>query len=66
VYRYQIANTPRWAGLGSAGPDGIRLAEARAKRDEMRAKILAGVDPVAVRRQQRESNRPAAVSCGRE
>jgi hypothetical protein len=48
VYRYLFANTPRWAGLGPAGPDGIGLAEARAKRDQM----LAGVDPVAVRWEQ--------------
>jgi hypothetical protein len=44
-YRYLFANTPR---LGPAGPDGIGLAEARAKRDQM----LAGVDPVAVRWEQ--------------
>jgi hypothetical protein len=45
VYRYLFAKTPRWAGLGPGRPDGIGLAEARTKRDEMRAKILAGVEP---------------------
>jgi integrase len=51
VYRYQIGGKPRWAGLGSARDVG--LADARKRRDTLRAQVLAGVDPVAEKHKQR-------------
>jgi integrase len=57
VYRYMLAGKPRWAGLGSAASDGVSLAAARTKREEMQTKIRAGIDPVEERKQERRAAR---------
>jgi integrase len=48
LHRFQFDGRPRWSGLGSAAD--VTLAQARAKRDDERALIRSGVDPVAARR----------------
>lgn len=47
VFRYMLAGRSRDLGLGSF--PGVRLAEARLAADEARAKVRAGIDPVAVK-----------------
>jgi hypothetical protein len=53
IYRYMLNGKARWAGLGSAAD--VSLADARTTRDEIRAQVRAGTDPVAVKRQRRQS-----------
>src|SRR5262245_33768688 len=47
LHKYTFRGKQRWSGLGSA--DRATLAQARARRDEERALIQQGVDPVAER-----------------
>jgi Arm DNA-binding domain len=56
LHRYMFAGKARWSGLGSAADPkegGLSLAKARAARDDERALIRQGVDPVAERQRQR-------------
>ena len=46
IYRYSKDGKPRWLGLGSARDGMLSLPDARAKRDQARAKVLNGIDPV--------------------
>lgn len=47
LYRFTIAGKTRSIGLGSARDGGLSLAAARAKRDELRALVVRGIDPLA-------------------
>jgi Arm DNA-binding domain len=51
IYWYRLNGETRWAGLGSERD--VSLGEARKKVDDIRAKVKAGNDPVAERRQQK-------------
>jgi integrase len=52
VYRFMLNGKSRDAGLGTAGPGGISLADARAARDALRLKVKAGIDPLQERQQE--------------
>jgi len=49
VYRFMLSGKSRDIGLGTAGPDGISLADARDARDALRLKVKAGIDPLEER-----------------
>jgi integrase len=49
VYRFMLNGKSRDIGLGTAGPDGISLADARDARDALRHKVKAGIDPLEER-----------------
>lgn len=49
VYRFMLNGQSRDIGLGTAGPDGISLSEARGARDALRLKVKAGIDPLKER-----------------
>ena len=49
VYRFMLSGKSRDIGLGTAGPDGISLADARDVRDALRLKVKAGIDPLEER-----------------
>lgn len=49
LYRYTINQKTRSMGLGSALDDGLSLAAARDKRDELRALVVRGIDPLEAR-----------------
>ena len=49
VYRFMLGGKSRDVGLGTAGPDGISLADARDARDALRLKVKAGIDPLEER-----------------
>lgn len=49
VYRFMLSGQSRDIGLGTAGPDGISLSEARDARDALRLKVKAGIDPLKER-----------------
>ena len=49
VYRFMLKGYSRDIGLGSAGPGGISLADARDARDALRLMVRAGVDPLQER-----------------
>jgi integrase len=62
LHRYMFAGKQRWSGLGSAADPkegGLSLAKARAARDDERALIRQGVDPVAKRHRQRQDGAAA-------
>jgi integrase len=48
IYRYTFRGKARWLGLGSAGE--VTLAQARNARDDARALIRRGIDPVQERK----------------
>ena len=50
IFRYQHQGKPRWLGLGSARTGHVTLAQARNARDDARALIRKGVDPVQHRK----------------
>ena len=50
IFRYSVGGRVREMGLGKAGRGGVDLKHARAKRDELRAIIDQGLDPLAERR----------------
>jgi integrase len=52
LYRYTLRGRQRWAGLGSALGGGLSLANARSRRDDMKAQVKRGDDPVEARRQE--------------
>jgi integrase len=60
VYRFMLNGKSRDVGLGTAGPDGISLANARDLATALRLKVKAGVDPLAER--QREAAEAMAAS----
>tara|TARA_R110000868_G_scaffold34144_3_gene123445 strand:- start:8671 stop:9924 length:1254 start_codon:yes stop_codon:yes gene_type:complete len=49
VYRFMLSGKSRDIGLGTAGPDGISLSDARDARDALRLKVKAGIDPLEER-----------------
>jgi len=49
VYRFMLSGKSRDIGLGTAGPYGISLADARDARDALRLKVKAGIDPLEER-----------------
>jgi integrase len=51
IHRYQVDGKARYSGLGT-WPE-VSLADARAKRDDERAKLRAGIDPIDERKQKR-------------
>jgi len=51
IYRYRLNGKTRWAGLGSERD--VSLGDARRKVDEIRAKVKAGADPVAERKEEK-------------
>ena len=55
LFRCTIDGRERWMGLGPARD--VTLAEARDAARELRRQILAGIDPIAHRREQRASRR---------
>lgn len=50
IFRYQHQGNPRWLGLGSARTGHVTLAQARHARDDARALIRKGIDPVQHRK----------------
>lgn len=54
VYRFMLNGKSRDVGLGTAGPGGISLADARSARDALRLKVKAGIDPLQERQQEAE------------
>ena len=60
VYRFMLNGKSRDIGLGTAGPDGISLADARDARDALRLKVKAGIDPLEER--QREAAEALATA----
>jgi integrase len=62
IFRYQHQGKPRWLGLGSARTGHVTLAQARNARDDARALIRKGVDPVQHRRDARVQVRVAERS----
>ena len=60
VYRYMLKGKSRDIGLGTAGPDGISLADARDARNALRLKVKAGIDPLEER--QREAAETLAAA----
>jgi len=52
VYRFMLNGRSRDVGLGSAGPGGLSLAQARDARDALRVKVRAGIDPLEERAQE--------------
>jgi len=53
IFRYTFGGRVREMGLGKAGPGGVDLKAARAKRDELRALLDTGLDPLAERQRRR-------------
>jgi integrase len=51
ICRYRLNGKTRWAGLGSERD--VSLGDARRKVDDIRAKVNAGNDPVAVRKREK-------------
>ena len=49
VFRYSLRGKTRDLGLGDAGPDGVKLADARDLAAAMRLKIKDGIDPLEER-----------------
>ena len=49
VFRYSLRGKTRDLGLGDAGPDGVKLADARDEAAVLRLKIKAGIDPLEER-----------------
>jgi len=49
VFFYRFGGTRRDMGLGSAGPHGVGLKEARVKAAEARRLVEAGIDPLDAR-----------------
>ncbi|TXH18107.1 MAG: site-specific integrase [Gammaproteobacteria bacterium] len=60
VYRFMLNGKSRDIGLGTAGPDGISLADARDARDALRLKVKSGIDPLEER--QREAAEALATA----
>lgn len=60
VCRFMLNGKSRDIGLGTAGPDGISLADARYARDALRLKVKAGIDPLEQR--QREATEALAAA----
>jgi Arm DNA-binding domain len=56
IFRYMVAGRTREMGLGKAGRGGVDLKAARAKRDELRAIIEQGLDPLAERRNRQDEH----------
>ena len=50
VYRFMLKGKSHDVGLGSTGPDGLTLAQARDARNAL--KVKAGIDPLEERRQE--------------
>src|SRR5260221_2772469 len=59
LYRYQIDKHERYMGLGSARV--VSLAEARAKANEARKLLSAGIDPMTQRNAERMAARAAQL-----
>jgi integrase len=49
VFRYTLRGKTRDLGLGDAGPDGVKLGQARDLAAALRLKVKAGVDPLEER-----------------
>ncbi|MCA3721351.1 site-specific integrase [Phenylobacterium sp.] len=49
VFRFTLRGKTRDLGLGDAGPDGVKLSEARDLAAALRLKVKAGVDPLEER-----------------
>ncbi|WP_303794396.1 tyrosine-type recombinase/integrase [Sandarakinorhabdus limnophila] len=54
VFRFMLNGKSRDVGLGTAGPGGTSLADARTARDALRLKVKAGIDPLQERQQEAE------------
>ena len=61
LYRYTLRSKTRAMGLGSALDDGLSLADARAKRDELRALVVHGIDPLKAKDAARAQDQLAAA-----
>ena len=62
VFKYKVAGLQRQKGLGRADPlgrIGLTLAEARAKADDLRAKLRENIDPIAEERAQKAKSAEA-------
>ena len=60
VYRFMIAGRTRDVGLGTAGPGGMSLADARDEAAALRLRVKAGTDPLAER--EREAAKALATA----
>lgn len=57
TFFYRFGGTRREMGLGSAGPNGVSLADAREKATEARALLARGIDPLEARRDSEKARR---------
>lgn len=64
VFIYRVAGKQRELGLGSAGPVGVGLADARAKAAEARQTLQGGTDPLEGRRATEAARKAAATTFG--
>jgi integrase len=62
LFRFQLDGKRREMGLGSAGRDGVSLADARRLAGEARQLVLAGRDPLEARREAEEAAEAAEAA----
>ena len=62
VFRFMLRGKSRDVGLGTAGPGGLSLAEARDEAAALRLKVRAGIDPL----DERKKVEQAAAASARE
>ena len=65
TFFFQLNGTQREMGLGSAGPGGITLAEAREKAIEARRLLAEGIDPIEARISAKATAKVAGVKFGK-
>lgn len=64
AFIYRSGGKQRQLGLGSAGPGGVSLADARQKAAEARRSLQDGVDPMAARKQTEAARKVAETTFG--
>ena len=65
TFFYQLSGKQREMGLGSAGPGGMTLAEAREKAIEARRLLAQGIDPIDTRNGVKATAKVAGVRFGK-
>jgi integrase len=64
VFMYRLGGKQRELGLGSAGPGGVTLAQAREKAAEARRQLQDGIDPLAGRKAAEAARKAATTTFG--
>jgi integrase len=64
TFLFQLNGKQREMGLGSAGPKGLSLAEAREKAIDIRRQLQRGIDPIEVRKTTKSAEKAAGVTFG--